>query len=355
MAESAKNILNALLDGGRISRAGLAKKLKLSRPAISAAVEKLIAAGLLRDGGLGVSSGGKPPTMLEFAPGEVCAVGLDVGDGATMRAVLLDGNAEIIDHTAAEVDSDYPALCRAAEKLTKFIVGRNPDHHIRGIGAAVPGVVDADRNAVLFSANLDLAGDNRDFAADLKKSTGLPVLLRNRARAAAAAEWRGGAAADYQNFVYITFGSGVGAVIHHNGAMLNGLNHSAGEIRDLIVNTSDSAAPKFSRLEPELLNIYRKHGASPDAVHAYLAVCTDMVKMLAAITDPDTVVFGGRFKLLGAEFLDGLTKRLQSALPARREPPKLEFAIAGADGAACGAAFKLLREFINEKIENGEC
>ncbi|MDD4816568.1 MAG: ROK family transcriptional regulator [Victivallaceae bacterium] len=350
MADSAKNILNILLDNGRTSRADLARKLKLSRPAISAAVEKLLAAGLLREGGFGVSSGGKPPIILEFSPQEVCAVGLDIGDGNAMRAVLLDGNAEVIDRAEAEVASDFSSVCRTAERLTRLLVARSPHHRVNGIGAAVPGVVDAGRNRILFCANFELAGGELDFASTLESATGLPVLLRNRARSAAAAEWRGGAAADYRDFVYVTFGSGIGSVIHHNGTMLNGKNHSAGEIRDMIVRSSDTG---FSRLEPAILDLYKKHGATPESAAFYIPVCTDMVRMLAAITDPDTVIFGGKFKQLGAGFLDELTFALKSALPARREPPTLKFAAAGADGAACGAAFKRIREYIAQRTEEG--
>ena len=49
---------------------------------------------------------------------------------------------------------------------------RFPMHNIRGIGAAISGIVDTRSNEVVYSANFDIAG--RNLAEQLSRECGLP-------------------------------------------------------------------------------------------------------------------------------------------------------------------------------------
>ena len=57
----------------------------------------------------------------------------------------------------------------------------------------------------------------------------IPVGLRNDANACAMAEWRFGAGKGTENMIFLTFGTGLGAGIIANGALLSGANGNAGE------------------------------------------------------------------------------------------------------------------------------
>ena len=61
-----RRIFEKLRREGRISRAELARKCSLTRPAVSAIVEELIADGLVRELGPGRSTGGKPPITAAY-------------------------------------------------------------------------------------------------------------------------------------------------------------------------------------------------------------------------------------------------------------------------------------------------
>ena len=60
-----QRVLDVVLRRGPISRADLAKRTRLSPPTVSALVDELVNdAGLLKEVGIGPSSGGRPPVML---------------------------------------------------------------------------------------------------------------------------------------------------------------------------------------------------------------------------------------------------------------------------------------------------
>ena len=72
-----RKIFTRLRRSGRVSRAELARECSLTRPAVSSIVDELIAAGYVREIGVGRSTGGKPPILLEFIPSARCAVGIN--------------------------------------------------------------------------------------------------------------------------------------------------------------------------------------------------------------------------------------------------------------------------------------
>ncbi|MEA4863476.1 MAG: ROK family protein [Victivallaceae bacterium] len=354
MSDSAKNILIELLDNGHQSRADLARKLGLSRPAISAAVDKLIASGMVREAGTGASSGGKPPIMLELESPQFSAIGLDLGDGSTMRGIVIDGNARTLDEEKMNFVNNFVSIRDTALALVERLRSRDTGKSVCGIGVAVPGVVDISRNQILYSANFDLS--DHDLAQPMAETCGLPVLLWNRARTAAMAEWRTGAAMNDRSFVYITFGYGIGSVIHHNGSMLNGDNFSAGEIRDVIVPRDDSGSTTYAPLELTIRSILEKYGAKPDpeCYRHYLTPCAYMVRLFGSIVDPNTIVLGGRFPLLGANFLRELSAMVAHDLPKRHLAATLRYSQSGVNGPACGAALKILQRHV-ALLNLGEC
>ena len=209
MADSAKSILIELLENGRHSRAALAQKLHRSRPAISTAVDKLISRGFLQEAGVAKSSGGKPPTMLEFTEKSLCAIG------------------------DKRFNNNISSIAAAAMESTAELRRRFPMHNIRGIGAAISGIVDTRSNEVVYSANFDIAG--RNLAEQLSRECGLPVKFYNRVRAAAAAEWHGVKESEDGCSFYLNFQYGIGSVIHYPGGEFNGVNFAAGEVRELPV------------------------------------------------------------------------------------------------------------------------
>src|SRR5829696_3646237 len=106
--------------------------------------------------------------------------------------------------------------------------------NLRGIGVAVPGLVDAEAGVVLTAGNL--AGWSQVPLSDMiEAQLHIPVVIEHDANAAALGErWRG-AAQDLESFAFVALGTGIGVGIVHNGQLHRGAHHAAGELGDLVV------------------------------------------------------------------------------------------------------------------------
>lgn len=100
---------------------------------------------------------------------------------------------------------------------------------IIGIGISCGGPLDSDRGVILNPPNL-YGWINIPICEILEKRYRLPVRLENDANACAVAEWVFGAARGYQNVVFLTFGTGLGAGLILNGRLYRGASGMAGEV-----------------------------------------------------------------------------------------------------------------------------
>src|SRR5687767_9449778 len=76
---SAGALLRHVRTGRAHSRADLVALTGASRNTVSARVDQLIAANLLEEGGRGWSTGGRPPTLLQFNSRAGCVLAVDLG------------------------------------------------------------------------------------------------------------------------------------------------------------------------------------------------------------------------------------------------------------------------------------
>ena len=178
-----------------ISRAELARQCGLTRPAVSAIIEELIADGYVRETGIGRSTGGKPPIMLEFCPRSRCAIGIDLGRDGKIEGVLCDLAGNVIASEQLPCENDFEAILNSCVAIVKSLTAYCNDNALKmlpsGIGVAVSAVVDAEQNEALVSSTLDVS--NKRFARRLESLTALPVKIERRPNAAALAEALSGA------------------------------------------------------------------------------------------------------------------------------------------------------------------
>ena len=96
-------ILNLIRKNRSIYRAELARLTGLSMPTIMSITDELIDDGLIRDAGKGISSGGKPPMLLELIPESHLFVGVDIS-GAMFKCTILDLQGNIVYSKSREKD-----------------------------------------------------------------------------------------------------------------------------------------------------------------------------------------------------------------------------------------------------------
>ena len=98
-----------------------------------------------------------------------------------------------------------------------------------GVGISCGGPLDSRTGVVHAPPHLPV-WDGVPIADILTQHCGCPALLQNDANAGALAEWYWGAGRGCDDLVFITFGTGFGAGIIANGALVEGHTGQAGEI-----------------------------------------------------------------------------------------------------------------------------
>jgi len=160
-------------------------------------------------------------------------LGFDIG--GTKCAVLLGkqepGLIQIIDKVAVPTDLPvYEMIARlfsiADELLEKHAITK---HQLHGIGISCGGPLSSKKGLILSPPNL-LGWDNIPIVQMAREHFGKPVLLQNDANACAVAEWKYGAGRGYDNLIFLTFGTGMGAGFILNGQLYSGISDLAGEV-----------------------------------------------------------------------------------------------------------------------------
>ncbi len=152
------------------------------------------------------------------------AVGIDIG-GTNTKFVLVSEDGKVL---RGEQGPTPAIAANAKEKmddllvksLKKFLKGEETSK-IAGIGLGVAGLIDRKNGKVIKSPNIT-AINNLPIKERLEKEFSMPVILENDANTYAYGEKWVGAGKDYDNFVVITLGTGLGGGLIYNGALYEG-------------------------------------------------------------------------------------------------------------------------------------
>lgn len=214
-----------------ISRADLAKRTKLTRATVSALVEDLIARHLVVETGIGESSGGRRPMMLEInrEAGYVFGVDLRATD---MLVICANLRGECIRETRYDYDNPEDSEKTLGQLIETIRNERRelPESPLGlcGVGIGIHGFVEHPGQQLVFVPHFGWRGLH--WKEKLEAAFGAPVWLDNEANLAALGELESGAAAGCTDMVYISVGAGIGAGIIVGGDVFRGNGGYAGEI-----------------------------------------------------------------------------------------------------------------------------
>lgn len=145
-------------------------------------------------------------------------------------------NIKIIDKVIFPTDSrkgPEHAIKKIIEKIDLMIDKQNKQKsenlQFKAIGVSCGGPLDSKRGIILSPPNL-YKWDNIKIVEILEKQFKIKTRLQNDANACALAEWKFGTAKGYENVIFLTFGTGMGAGLILNGRLYTGTNDMAGEI-----------------------------------------------------------------------------------------------------------------------------
>jgi glucokinase len=302
-----------------------------------------------------------------LGPGGDIVLGIDIGGTKTALlawdATADDVLAQDVFPTPAEI-GPKAMVDRLVAAIGTLLAGCGQERaNLRGIGVAVPGLVDAEAGVVLTAGNL--AGWSRVPLCDLLESQlRIPVIIEHDANAAALGErWRG-AARNLESFAFVALGTGIGVGIVLNGQLHRGAHHAAGELGDLVVGreylgqerggqgnlaqliggktlrrrakqaTGDdlSAADVMTRAEDDA-----ELAAVADEVADYLAMA---IIAIAALLDPEAIIVGGGTAEAGEDLLDPVRERVAREVSA---PPLIIASAFGSEAQLHGAVFAALQ------------
>jgi glucokinase len=190
-------------------------------------------------GGAGVSS---------RDPGGV-TIGIDVGGTKVLGVALapdgrIAGQARAATPAGRGQEDEQAASNRVIEAIARVVRELDPpDGPVRAaLGVGIPGLVD-DAGTMHFAPNLP-AGVGVDFRSRISARVGQRrVVVDNDATCATVGEWLLGAARGASDALIVTLGTGIGAGIVSNGALVRGAHGYAGEAGHMVVDPSGPLCP----------------------------------------------------------------------------------------------------------------
>lgn len=298
-APNVSELLDLIWRSKAHTRAEASRILKWSRPTVSSLTEQLIGHGLLCESGHGVSSGGKPPVLLEMNPHAFSAIGIDAGYRGQLLGVLVNAKSEIIDQCTVPCGERYDEILNAAAELVKQLKKENTI----GVGIAVSALVNPISGCIIESARFDL--NDKSLQSDLERFTGLNVVVDNRSRSSARSEHFGGAADKEENFALVSLGKSIGTALFLGNRFYYGARGASGEIRTMMIRDEKGNAQTLEAAMDQL------SAQTQNLTESQLAErCANGLLQFLALLDVDCMVLSGRFAELGEEFHSLLRARI---------------------------------------------
>ncbi len=246
LADEALDALVTVLDEIRLgrsrSRSELVARTGLGRAIVAQRVGELVDRGLVIEGDVGPSTGGRPPRRLTFRAdaghvlvADLGATSIDVALTALDGRVLAHHDEPASIEAGPEAGLDrVDALFDTLLRTTTGIPGR-----LWGVGIGVPGPVEFESGRPI-SPPIMPGWDGYPIRERFAARYNAPVWVDNDVNLLAMGEWRSGVAAGHDNVVVVKVGTGIGAGIISDGHLHRGAQGSAGDVGHIQV-TEDPA------------------------------------------------------------------------------------------------------------------
>ncbi|TFH05131.1 MAG: ROK family transcriptional regulator, partial [Spirochaetales bacterium] len=236
-------VLDIIRNSDFVSRAELVKRSHLSAPTITRIVDSLInQEKMVEEVGTGTSEGGRPPSLIRFSGSDKYVIGIDLGT-THIDGIVANLDAEVVTEMRIPtfVESGYHEVIGRTALLIRDLVDRSgvPAEKILGVGMAVAGLVDRKRKIVEFSP--DFGWHQVDIISDLRVEVPYPIVFDNVTRVMALGELHYGHGHQYESFICINVGYGIGAGVISEGKPFYGAHGMSGEFGHTVVDPYSDA------------------------------------------------------------------------------------------------------------------
>jgi predicted NBD/HSP70 family sugar kinase len=225
-------VLETIFRKGPITRPEIAITTSLSKPTVSAAVDRLEQGGLVRAAGRRGGQRGRKPLAYVVSPQVGFVVGADIG-GSNLRVAAADLFGEpILDVRRPTTKQGTRALGTQILEMVSEVIDRAGAVHGKPLtlGISAPGIVDQASGRVLSLAYNVAPEGGFDPLEVVRDRFDLPVLVDNNVNLAAVGERWFGLARGASTMVFIAIGAGIGMGIIIDDELVRGAHGAAGEI-----------------------------------------------------------------------------------------------------------------------------
>ena len=221
-------VLNLVREHQPISRADLARRMKIGRGVVTSLIGELLEEGAIFEGDTVDAPRGRRPRMLYVRTRDRLVISIDVRLSRTYVMLNDFAGTQIALETFETILEPADLAAELVRRVKRILETHDAVGVCEGIGVVVLGIVDRRSGRVVNAPQLGWR--DADLRGLLAAGTGCAVQIENAPIACALAQmWLGQRGAANGDFVYVTVSDGVGAGIVVNGEVVRGRDQMAGE------------------------------------------------------------------------------------------------------------------------------
>ncbi len=357
---SQRSVMEAIVQGGPISRASISKQTGLSKQTISEIVRGLEEEGWVQETGRTRGHVGRTAVTYELVCDAAYIIAVDLG-GTKVRVAITDLACQIFAEDTAPTDprggrfvvEQIAEMASAAASRQKIAREK-----IRLAVVGVPGAPCSETGRVLLAPNI--AGfDTMDVVGAFEEVLGFGAMLENDVNLAVLGENWLGQGQGIDNLAYVALGTGVGSGLMVGGHLVRGASNAAGEMGFLPLGAdpfeaeslrtgaferavaSHGMAERYAALSGRNVTVPTIFANAEAGDAAAVSVLDETgrflargVAAIAAIANPQKVILGGSIGLR-PEMLERVKTFLPQCFP---YPVTVETGELGSRAAIIGAA-----------------
>lgn len=280
----------------------------------------------------------------------------DIG-GTEIKYAFCDENFNLTEKKSIPTNA-HEGGRKIIDRIVEII--KNNDA-IDRIGISTAGQVNSQKGMIVYATDSIPGYTGTKIKEIIEAETGIPTAVENDVNSAALGEAVFGAAKDCQNFICLTYGTGIGGAIFLNGKLFTGNSFSAGEFGHMVIHANGkdctcggkgcyevyASASALVKSAEDKLNkkmngreIFDDFG-NPEIrslIDEWIDEITIGLKGLIYIFNPPLVVLGGG--IMNEPYItEEINKRLQKDLMQSFRNVKIVKAKMGNDANLLGAAY----------------
>lgn len=236
--DSLVSVLDLIRSDAARTRPELVKLSGLGRNVVAQRVVQLMGSGLLEEGPLGRSTGGRAPRQLRFRAEAGAVLVAELG-ATSISVALSDLSGRLSSQRDEQADitaGPEKVLSRVGDLFREILTEQLSPVQVWGVGIGLPGPVEF-RTGRPIAPPIMPGWDGFDVRHYFATRFDAPVWVDNDVNVMALGELRGGMAQGQLDFIYLKVGTGIGAGLVSGGRLHRGAQGCAGDVGHIAVGS----------------------------------------------------------------------------------------------------------------------